>query len=300
MTYFKTQNKIPTFLASAFFVFIFLIQVVSAHAAQSVISVEGPKDAALPGSFFTVDILLNTVEPINAIDLEISYSKEELKFISFDNTNSIIDIWRGNQSAPPGTLHLTGGIFKSFTGEKGFIGKIMFQALQVGQPEIGFSKYEVYIADGKGTKLPVDALSYTGSIEKDAKGSAVSDGEEKSKVTDNTPPEIFVEQTISPVDKSNLIVFMASDKESGIAKTQMRVKKWWSYSLWEDVTNPVLYPEGIWSLELRAISNAGLESVKGITSASVLFKKLVMAAIILVLVLVIFWRSVYNRRERKL
>ncbi len=272
---------------------------------ESSVYFEGPSEAALDSSV-TISVFLNATEPVNAIDLQIAYPKTVLKFISFDNARSIVDIWQGTPAqSEAGKVNLTGGIFKPFVGQKGLIGKITFRIMGEGSPKIYLFKDNVYIADGKGTKLPIDSLSFAFSITKTTPPLAAApdqgeDGVDNSTpAVDNTPPEIFLEQTKSPADGSDLIVFLATDRESGIMKTQMRQKKWLSNSDWEDVVNPVLYPEGAWKVELRAFNNAGLESVKSIISP---LKLAVRIAIVLlgVIVLVILSRAVYNRQKRKL
>ena len=111
-------------------------------------------DLVAPGSEFAVAVYLNAKDPINAFDLEIVYDKKNLEFLSFDNTSSIVNIWQPTPRVlPNGNIGLSGGIIKAFSGEKGLLIKLFFKAMSVGQPEFPFVKSDLYIADGKGTKI---------------------------------------------------------------------------------------------------------------------------------------------------
>jgi hypothetical protein len=274
-----------------FSVLFFFGNIASANSSQ--VFFAGPSAAFAPQSEFNVSIFLDSTEPVNALDLEIAYPPDQLAFLSFDNTHSIVDIW---QTSPKiisnGNIHLVGGIFKSFSGNNGLVIKLAFRALNAGEPALSFAKSNIYIADGKGTQLSLGAPASTLSVAKNAPllslpgiANAVA-----------PPPEIIVQQTKSPVDGVTLIVFQATAPDSGIQKTQMRVKKWLAFSPWQDVQNPVAYPAGAWNVELRAVSFAGAESIKSITSPGELFKKLFILLLAL-LILVFGFIRVYNRRK---
>ena len=293
----KISIRLFLFFLLSFFFFLGHNVLVLAITKSSIYFVE-PNIAVAPGSDFSIDVLLDATEPINAIDLEIIYPKDKLKFLNFDNTHSIVNIWQESPALfSDGNIHLVGGIFKSFTGEKGLVIKLVFRALEIGQPELSFVKNNIYLADGKGTKLLVDTLISNISITKNATVTILP-SLDIEKTPDDSLPNILFEQTQSPVDGATLIVFYATDLESGIKQTQMRIKKWWSYSLWQDVQNPVLYPTGAWNIEFKAINNVGLESVKSLSWMGELFKKiLILFFLCIILVFGIIW--VYNKKKRK-
>lgn len=297
MNNFKIQRRGKN-LVTLFFLF-FVWATAGWAMDNSQIYFEGPSEAITPESDFTVNVLVDAKEPVNALDLEISYPKDKLKFLTFDNTDSIVDIWQAKPALlPDGNIVLTGGIFKSFAGEKGLIIKLSFRALNTGQSKLFFAKSSLYIADGKGTKLSMSSLTSTISITEN-ETSASLPKKNKEKMLDNSPPEILLEQTTSPVDGSSLIVFHATDSQSGIKQTQMRIKKWGSFSDWQDVQNPVLYPAGAWQIELRAINNAGLEAVKSISRIGELYKKIIIPFFLFfILMFIVIW--VYNNSKRKL
>ena len=139
-------------------------------AAGDKLYFSGPKDSIAPGSTFSVSVLVDTTFSINAVNVEINFPDNQLQFLDFDNTDSIINIWQTkpeiNQN---GNLVFSGGMIKAFEGTAGLLGKITFQALSPGSPKLSFSKSDVYLADGKGTKVTLEASATTLSMEESAK-----------------------------------------------------------------------------------------------------------------------------------
>ncbi len=291
-----------SFISILFFIFLSVGQMALA-VNDDMIYFSGPASALAPESNFTVSVLVDANKPINAIDFLISYPPDKLKFLNFDNTYSIVDLWQTKfETAVEGEIVLIGGMMQPFNGQNGLIIKLNFQALSVGQPKLAFEKSNVYISDGKGTKLSVDSPAFNISISQNApKISAVSSSKSlnPANMVDSSPPEIFLEETISPVDGSTLIVFNATDADSGIKETQMRFKKWWAFSAWTDVTNPVLRPDGVWSVEFKAVNNVGLGSIKTLSWQGELYKKILLSfSPALVLLILILW--VYNKKRQKI
>jgi len=286
--------------------FIFLVIGETASAANSgKIYFSGPATVSLTEPDFMISVFLDTEKPVNAVDLTIFYPQDKLKFLSFNNTRSIVNLWQTWPAiSSSGDIILAGGILNPFTGKDGLIIKIAFKALSAGELKLSFKKNSVYIADGKGTKLSLPAKPSIFEItatplsapllnqEGDGSGNYISP-------TDSSPPEILLERTESLIDGSSLIIFNAVDAESGIEKTQVRTKKWWLFSDWRDAINPILYPEGVWNLEFKAENNAGLESVKSLFWRGEFYKKLLISFFFfLILLFIIVW--VYNRGKRKI
>jgi hypothetical protein len=288
-----------------FFIFLAIGKTVYA-ANDGTIYFAGPTTALSPESVFTVSVLLDVDNPVNAVDFEISYLPEELKFLSSDDTRSIVDLWQTKPTkGASGSIVLIGGISKPFEGKGGSIINLTFEALGIGQSKLTFKKDSVYAADGKGTELAVNALIYNVSVIADApKVIQISTlgTSDDADIVDNSPPEVFLEKTISSADRSSLIVFRATDPESGIQRTQMRVKRWWSFSDWVDVVNPVLRLEGAWSVELKAVNNVGLGTVKSLSWKDELYKKILLALspIIILLIFIFLVYNIKKRRKRKI
>ena len=130
----------------------------------------GPNFSIAPESEFLISILLDAKDPINAFDLEIAYPPDKLKFLSFDNMNSIVDIWQAPPSVlPNGNLKLSGGIIKAFNGNTGLIIKLSFQALNPSESQLSFVKSNLYIADGKGTEVKTNPETFSISVKENGK-----------------------------------------------------------------------------------------------------------------------------------
>jgi len=282
-------------LTSIFFVIVF-----SFVFSNTIFAIDNPKfyfesysTNMSPDSEFTVSLYLSTPVPVNALDVEFTYMKDELEFLSFNDANSIVNIWQTKPNVnTDGIIRLTGGILKSFTGEKGLILKISFKAKKVGSPQINLRKNIVYLADGSGTEITASNRSIVLSVTEKAKTVELP-----PEPIDNTPPVVFMEYTPKNRDRQALIVFDAKDAESGIKSTQMRFKKYFIYSEWKAVENPVIYPNGVWKIELKAVNNVNLESIKVSTLKGVIFGRAFYTSLVF-LFLVILTRGVYNKYKR--
>ena len=151
--------------------FIFFASSVKVFAVEnSKVYFSGPNFSIAPESEFLISVLLDAKDPINAFDLEIIYPPDKLKFLGFDNTNSIVDIWQAPPSVlPNGNLKLSGGIIKAFSGNVGLIIKLSFQALNPSESSISFVKSNLYIADGKGTEVKTNPETFSVSVKENGK-----------------------------------------------------------------------------------------------------------------------------------
>lgn len=176
--------------------------------------IKGPTSALAPGSEFTVSVLVDVENPINAFDLEVTYEKDKLEFLNSDNTDSIVDIWQSPPSIlPNGNIGFGGGILKAFHGERGLIIKLSFKALRPGEPKMTFVKNNLYIADGKGTEISASAVNFSLSVKES--GKVVSTPTTPFKPTES---DIIIKQELETF-KSNLF--------------------------WERISTPLLYFVGI-------------------------------------------------------
>lgn len=212
-----------------------------------------------PNGEFIVRVLVNTPQPVNAVDIGISYSSEIIELISFNNGKSIIDFWSGDsQNLPKGSaITLQGGGVEPFSGIGGEVITLKFRAKGVGQANLSFTKTNLYYADGKGTRAPTEAAhSLSVSVIEGAKIEAVVP--ESGEAEDKTPPVIETAKVASnPLDKSRLAVFHAVDDESGIKNTEIRFRQWFSWGGWRTAINPVRLPSTAWAFQVKAYDNAG-------------------------------------------
>jgi hypothetical protein len=263
-------------------------------ATSSKVYFKLPSSSITPKSEFIVDVLLDTDTSINAVDLQIFYSSDKLKFLGFNNTGSIVDIWQGGPTLlRSGHIELTGGVLKSFSGIGGKIISMSFRANDIGEVKLFFERNNLYLANGQGTKILADISSLAMTIVENGIKTVLPE----NKTIDFTPPGIFLNISKDPIQGNSLIIFEATDKESGIKIVEMRVKKWFSWGDWEIVENPVLYSSGVWQIELRATNNSNLTITKSLTLSNVLFKKL--SFVVLVFIFVLLVLTVYNKYRRE-
>lgn len=251
---------------------------------------------------FGIDVEIEASGPINAIEMEISYEETKLEFVNSSNAGSIIEIWPEKPKAENGTIYVSGGMTEPFSGGGAQVIHLTFVPLVAGETTLGFRKGSVFQADGKGTEIPLNKNETTISIapktqveeEEVIPGQVEGENDER----DQNPPVILLELVKNPKDGKELVSFMALDPESGVAKTEMREKKWLFFSTWRDVANPVPYEPGIWKIELRAINNAGLSHVESLTIGKIFIAKVVLFLALIILVAFMFHVS-YNIRKRR-
>jgi len=276
---------------------------VRAHAfSDPTIYLETNTDQVGEQSELSVSVLVDTSTSINAADLQILYPADKLEFLGFNNAKSIISFWQNSPSLlTKGHIQLTGGILQQFKGEKGLIVNLTFKALKVGDSVINFERSNLYLADGKGTKISANYLPVALKII--SSNSEVKNETSVLPVTTNmkdvTPPVIFLQFSKKTDTSPALVVFDAKDQESGIKSTEIRFKKWFKWSNWQLAENPILYPAGVWDIELKAINNSGLESVKNISIDSEVVKKIFSVCVVIFL-LIISCFLMYNKNKRKI
>ncbi|HEY4502954.1 MAG TPA: cohesin domain-containing protein [Candidatus Paceibacterota bacterium] len=135
---------------------------------SSKIYFRGPEGSVAPGSTVALGIFLDSTVPINAFDLEVTYRADKLEFLGSGNIDSIVNIWQNKPSIMiPGKVGFSGGILKAFSGEGGLIINLSFKVLDGGEPlenskiSFSFSKSDLYLADGKGTKVETSKSSFS-------------------------------------------------------------------------------------------------------------------------------------------
>lgn len=265
---------------------------VEAFAADNSVFFKIPDTSIAPQTEFSVDILINSKDSINAFDMEVVFPKDKLHLLNFDYKDSIVDIW---QSAPVvlpnGNIRMVGGMIKPFVGDNGLLTKINFRSESVGDMNFSFFKDNLYIADGKASLAVVASQSSNVVVENNGSRLQI-----ENYFEDKTPPEIILEQIKDPLSDSLLLTIQASDNDTGIQKIQMRNKQWFTFSSWVDVKNPILYPAGSWKVEIMANSNGGALTVEQIFFKNEIFKK-VLSLFVSIFLFVFIFKRVYNIKK---
>ncbi len=289
-------------LAVLFFIFAIigsLFIAKPARAQSSEVYFSGPKTASL-GDTFTLSVFLANTEPVNALDWEISYEKDKLEYIDYNNAGSIVSLWQTlPKKEEDGIIKFSGGMFAPYEGGNGLVIKLRFKTLKESQTTLAVPKADTYVADGKGTRLEIASRLYSMLIQPSVLGSETTIPEEAvsgaPKINDATPPEIYLEIVQSPIEDARLISFNSFDPESGIKFTEIRFQKWFTYSTWQQIENPVLYPKGVWKFEIKTTNNEGLETTREMGELSVLFFKILPGIICLIILVAVL--LVYNKKR---
>ncbi len=243
-----------------------------------------------PGSEFNIPVYLDTDTKANALDIEISYPKDKIKFLDSSNARSIVDLWQVKpKMLPNGNIGFSGGMIQGFAGTKGLIITLSFRALSAGDANLSFVKKDLYLADGKGTKMSPSTSPLTLSVKEGEKVVVIEESH-----GDKTPPDLTLTVIKNNGENNTLLVFNATDPESGIKLTEARFKKWFSYGEWVEVQNPILYSRDIWQAELRTQNNEGAINIKFVSTPMRLAYKLLLILIsVIFIVYVAKW--VYNK-----
>jgi hypothetical protein len=135
--------------------FTFIVSSDSISASEnSKLYFKSPEVNFAPGSEIVVGVFLDSTAPINAFDLVVNYPEDKLEFLNSDNTGSIVNIWQTKPSlTEDGKVSFSGGILKAFSGTRGFIINLSFRVLEEGKATLIFTKSDLYLANGKGTKI---------------------------------------------------------------------------------------------------------------------------------------------------
>jgi hypothetical protein len=291
------NNFLKNNLISAGLIILLFFVLSKSVQASSELNFIGTGTETSVGGDVAVSLVLSTTEAVNAVDIEIHYPNDKLKYDSFSNAGSIVDFWRSKPTLiRDGVIKISGGIMSGYKGTSGQIIKINFSAISLGVGNISLGEKSLYLADGKATLIVPETSSYTIKVSETAE-KAVVEPEEEIYKEDKTPPDILLTIVPSPESDEELIVFNATDKESGIKDTEMRYKRWWAFSDWVSVDNPAIYPKGSWVIELKATNNAGKESVDTLKLPGRFYFKII-ALVLLLSLLVFMLVSLYNKIKR--
>ncbi|MCX8016139.1 MAG: cohesin domain-containing protein [Patescibacteria group bacterium] len=254
---------------------------------------------------FIVYVRVDSDKPLNAYDLIVQYPSELIKFKQFDKDNSIINIWKKIEVNNQNEIILQGGSIQPFVGENGQIIALIFEALKAGQENFVFKKAAAYLADGKGTMADEIEIKniplYISQIKIEG------DNQENSGLVVKQGPVIVKEDKIQPEillfriadnpfnSKEKFLIFETKDN-SGMVKDFARVKKWFQWSDWYEITNPFGFSKNIWAIQFLAVDNFGNSNQRTVYFYRVLFEKLILI-IIAILVIGLLVKLFYNKRR---
>lgn len=265
-----------------FFGVLFSVVVSHVHAENATLYFETQAGKGQVGSEITLKLFVDSASDINALDVSLAYPGS-LTLVNYDTTGSVVSFWRsGDVTRRAGHIVLSGGMITPFSGTHGYLASLIFHVNEEGASTVAFDRTNLFKADGSATKISASAKSFTFLAEK--VGEKIVSAPTHSFATDETAPELFAETSSDPVNGIPLLVFSAKDPESGIQTTEMRYKRWFAWSNWQQVQNPAPYPSAAWGIEIRAMNTVGRMSQKTIVHTGVLYSKLIAVLILGIIV----------------
>ena len=121
----------------------------------SYVRLESNKKEMTAGEHFSVQVYVGAHTPVNAIDIELNYPKDQIKIDSIDTGGSVITIWTQEPYVENNSVIMRGGTFrKGFLGEH-LIATVEATALKSGRAELKTNDIQMLAGDGTGNEVKV-------------------------------------------------------------------------------------------------------------------------------------------------
>lgn len=153
------------------FSFMFIFAAILGMAAvvstnESTIKIVSSAESVERGKQFSVDVMVRATTPVNAVDIEIAFPKDQIEIVGIDRGESVLTLWTADPKVDSGVVYLQGGTY-----QRGFIGEhkiatINVKALKNGQATFIPKTIRLLAGDGKGTLVPArtDDSAYNTAI----------------------------------------------------------------------------------------------------------------------------------------
>ena len=126
---------------------------VQQSSTESAVFLETTTEVAVVGEPFSIDVMVDVADEINAVDLLIDYPEDQLTISGLRDGESVLNIWTEDPSAEDGVITLRGGTFRrGFTGEHRII-RLRVVADEAGRITLSPDDVTFLIGDGTGTEV---------------------------------------------------------------------------------------------------------------------------------------------------
>jgi hypothetical protein len=209
-------------------------------------------------SVFTVDVLVDTPKPINAVSVNVVYPPDRISLRSIKTNGSFIAIWRDISPVADsdGTVRFEGGAMASFSGSGGKIGTLVFEAITQGAGQLSFSKTDFYAADGTGSRIVASGVPLDITVASEEASSTTS------ALAQAPPPIINVLIADNPIGGYPLAAFRITDQGSGVQSIEIRFLQRLRWSAWQFVSKPVPIPPTAAAFQVRVLDSSGNSTQK--------------------------------------
>lgn len=131
---------------------------VSSQNASYITITTDPSSVAEDQSFI-IEVKAYAHVPVNAVDIVLDYSENQMRVEGIDTGTSVISLWAGDPYAKDGKIYLRGGVFqKGFLGEH-TIARVRARASSAGSAYVSVDTAALVAGDGKGSPVKVEKVS---------------------------------------------------------------------------------------------------------------------------------------------
>ncbi len=121
----------------------------------SYVRLESSVSSVRAGDLFSINVYATAHVPVNAVDIALSFPKEQISVIGIDTGESVITLWTEEPYVKDDVVILRGGTFR-----KGFIGDHLIATINVKAKETGAAQFRInattlLAGDGSGSKVKV-------------------------------------------------------------------------------------------------------------------------------------------------
>ena len=172
------------------------------------------------GEEFSVETVLFTDEPVNAVEGRIIFPEDMLVVKEISDGNSSINFWvERPRSELPGVVIFSGVTPGGFSGVNNLLFSVTFEAKKTGMATISISNAKALQNDGEGTEAALSLRNVAVEIK------AGDSSTRKEEVKDTVQPEPFalsVARNPSVYDGEWFVAFATSDKDSGVSRYEVK------------------------------------------------------------------------------
>jgi len=169
---------------------------------------------------FVVDVMVNSTDPLNAIEGQLEFPEAKLTVIDIRDGGSVINFWVQKPGLiSPGVISFSGITPGGFSGPSNLLFSVVFEAKENGIAALTLGGIKSLRNDGQGSEL---VLPIRNTI------IAINPGDSSTNreiLVDTEPPENFnpiVESDPNLFNGNYFLVFATEDKVSGVREYRVR------------------------------------------------------------------------------
>jgi len=172
------------------------------------------------GEQFTIHVIVNSQDSLNAIEGSLVFSKDLLAVKEIRDGNSVVNFWiEKPHNTTHGNVYFSGITPGGWSGIHNLIFSVVFEAKKDGQASIMLSDIHALRNDGMGTREPLSVRNLS---------LLITQGDSKIRTEsfiDTEPPEYFtplVSTDSNLFDGKYSLIFSTQDKGSGISHYEIK------------------------------------------------------------------------------